>query len=1299
MTACGADFLRGMIAGLNRRLSGVLEAHGESIGALLAAASKEDEALKEAEARAGLDRDARLRGLAERSEETRRRIDERHSRDLARIEKAFSNACSRARMTSSLEKSRLEDEKRKAAERGVADLKKGCAPLLVEISAGLTETAELRQEARKAAQKVAAFASELRIRLDDRPPQAADPAGRAASDRLPDEVREGLAEIERLIEACRGKRFTRLASSGPGFFSLAGLIAVAHAAALLAVRQLEPARLHEALWAAPFTFLGLLWAASIYRGWVRGKARAAVEPLHARAAEYDALLGLREASFRAREKAVKKGFLQKKSDLAAEIEEKFRSRLGQAEVIAGTRMEILKEQRDRLVEYAGRLRELRLQRDAAELEAARKAEEERHRQELERLRRAHAAAKRAIAAREKEERDGVAARWRSAIKDFHRETMEAHAACRGRHPPWGDPRWKDLRPAEGFPWGIYLGDARFDWSSLVARPESGLPFAWEEPGGAVLPLELAFPARANLFVGADSETRGPALRGIFNAVLRILCSFPPRKALFTIFDPVGLGQNFSALMHLADYDESIVGGRIWTETVHFERKLADLTEHVEKVIQKYLRNRYASIDEYNREAGQMAEPYRFLVVADFPSGFSELALERLSSIVTSGPRCGVYVLVMRDRKQKLPPPLEASALKASGLVVQATGNGFRIEEEDLEGGALAFEDPPGPESITALLHDVGRRCAEAGRVELSFETVAPGEDRIWGQSAEAGVRIPLGRSGADRLQYLEMGRGTEQHALIAGKTGSGKSTLFHVMITNAALWYSPRELELYLIDFKKGVEFKTYAVNRLPHARVIAIESDREFGLSVLRRIDRELVSRAEIFRRRGVQDFAGCRKDAAAERLPRTLLMIDEFQEFFVEEDAIAQEAALLLDRIVRQGRAFGIHVILGSQTLGGSYTLAKSTLGQMAVRIALQCNEADSYLILNDDNAAARLLSRPGEAIYNNMSGMVEGNNPFQVAWLPDDIREKFLRMLSQRADGEGARPAEPPTVFEGNVPADLRNNLPLKERLARPFREDPEGGLCAWVGEANAIKGPTEIRFRKQAGSNLLIVGPQRDSAVSVISSAVVSLAAALPPAAVRFVMLDGSPPELDHGRRFRELAGAIPHRFESVEYGRVASAMEELAAEVAGRLEGKRPPAQRILLVVHDLQRYRMLKQRGEFDLGGTGDEAPSPERCFADVLSEGPACGIHTIVWSDSLNTLNRALGRKALKDFQMKILFQMSATDSSEIIDTPAAGGLGLYRGLLYLEEHGTIEKFRPYSVPDAEILREIRGRLAAAGS
>src|SRR5207244_1629396 len=370
------------------------------------------------------------------------------------------------------------------------------------------------------------------------------------------------------------------------------------------------------------------------------------------------------------------------------------------------------------------------------------------------------------------------------------------------------------------------------------------------------------------------------------------------------------------------------------------------------------------------------------------------------------------------------------------------------------------------------------------------------------------LRVPIGRTGATKLQYLAIGRGTCQHGLIAGKTGSGKSTLFHVIITNLALWCSPEQVEFYLVDFKKGVEFKCYATARLPHARVVAIESDREFGLSVLQRLDEELKRRGDLFRALGVQDIARYKKAGGTEALPRSLLIVDEFQEFFVEDDTISQTASLLLDRIVRQGRAFGIHVLLGSQTLGGAYTVARTTLGQMVIRIALQCNEADAYLIMDDNNPAPRLLSRPGEGIYNDTAGTIEGNSPFQVVWLPDDERDAALRTVRERADQNGTS-YPGPFVFEGNAPADIRENLPLRSLLEALAVETPAAARI-WLGAPNSIKGPTEAVFHRQSGNNLLLIGQREEATLAIFSLALISLAAQYPAGSARLLLCDATAP---------------------------------------------------------------------------------------------------------------------------------------------------------------------------------------------
>ena len=1008
-----------------------------------------------------------------------------------------------------------------------------------------------------------------------------------------------------------------------------------------------------------------------------------------------AFLQAHEASLKRSMAVHREQLVDEKIHVVAEIRDRFRDKAEELNRWERKRLDELGRRRTLLLENAIRSRERKTSAASARSSAEELAIQERQKGKSEKRQDQHSGQAEDIVGQERKELERLAGEWKRHLEEFSRLSAEARTSALERHPSWDDRSWDQPKLPTQFPEAVYLGDARVDLKALAGGAEGDELFAYPAESGVRLPLSLSFPVRGSLLVTANPAGRGRGLETLQSAILRILSSFPPAKAKFTIVDPVGLGQNFSALMHLADFDESLVGGRIWTETTHIERKLSELTEHVEKVIQKYLRNRYASIAEYNPEVGAMAEPYQFLVVADFPSGFSDLSLDRLASIITSGARCGVYTLILHDPKQKPPAAFPIARLQQGSLVVRAEAGGLSLVDDVLPGGAVAMDAPPSGERLTTLLNSVGRLCADAKRVEVPYDVISPKPEQVWSVTAEKGIRVPLGRAGADRLQYLDLGKGTAQHALIAGRTGSGKSTLFHVMITNLASWYGPRELEFYLIDYKKGVEFKTYAVHGLPHARVVAIESDREFGLSVLQRLQLEFARRAELFRKAGVQDFAGYRREGTGPYLPRILLMIDEFQEYFVEEDSISQEAALLLDRIVRQGRAFGVHVILGSQTLGGSYSLAKATLGQMGVRIALQCSEADSYLILSDDNAAARLLSRPGEAIYNDMSGMVEGNNPFQIVWLNDDTQERLLERIRDRAKAEGWQPEEPPTIFEGNIPADIRNNFALRSRIETLPAEADGGGSVAWIGEANAIKGPTEVRFRNHPGANLLIVGQQKEAALGVVMASVVGLAAAHPPRSAKFVLLDGSPPELGFGARFAELARTVSQDVELVDYAAVPAAMEALDAEVKTRQEGSSAGAP-IYVVIFDLQRFRKLRQGDEYEFSSSSEEKAPPAKCLANALAEGPARGIHAIVWSDSLNSINRTFTRKTMKEFEMRILFQMSPADSSELIDAPQAAKLGLHRGLLFLEQEGTLETFRPYGLPESSWLEEVK--LALSG-
>ena len=440
------------------------------------------------------------------------------------------------------------------------------------------------------------------------------------------------------------------------------------------------------------------------------------------------------------------------------------------------------------------------------------------------------------------------------------------------------------------------------------------------------------------------------------------------------------------------------------------------------------------------------------------------------------------------------------------------------------------------------------------------------------------------------------------------------------------------------------------------------------------------------------MQDVAGYKREGGKEAVPRSLLIIDEFQEFFVEDDAIAQTASLLLDRIVRQGRAFGIHVLLGSQTLGGAYSLARATLGQMVIRVALQCNEADAYLIMDDNNPAPRLLSRPGEGIYNDAAGALEGNSPFQVVWLPDEERDRWLdkvHVLAEQHPGAYSTPI----VFEGNAPAEIAENELLRAQLAqRPAAPPPVGR--AWLGAPNSIKGPTEAVFQPQSGSNLLIVGQRDEAALTMLGLSLLAFAAQYPAGTARFFLFHTATPGTPDGDYIESLLQAIPHPVTVARSTEVGDAMNTLSTELKSRSSGGEASVP-VFCFIHGLQKFKKLRHEEEFSFSmSDADAGPNPGAQFNEVISEGASHDIHLIVTLDTLNNVSRFLSRKALSEFEMRVVFQMSANDSASLVDSPKASTLGLHRALFYNEHEGSLETFRPYATPSAAWIRAAGEKL-----
>jgi len=739
-------------------------------------------------------------------------------------------------------------------------------------------------------------------------------------------------------------------------------------------------------------------------------------------------------------------------------------------------------------------------------------------------------------------------------------------------------------------------------------------------------------------------------------------------------------------------------------TAAYRTTVVKLSEVIETVIQTYLRKNYTSIQKYNKEHNEVAEPYRFLVIFDFPVNFTEASSRRLVSIIKNGPQCGVFTLMLQDTAKALPygftsQELEEAATQISMLGdVSVSGNRFLgaiWKEREFEEYSLDLDIAPPQEVSRAIIKKSGEMSTAGMKKEILFGKMVAAtqkKDSWQVSSTSSHLQVALGPAGKGKPQELTLGGGQEAHALLVGRTGSGKTNLMHVIITNLALTYSPRELQLYLIDFKGGVGFKRYAEHRLPHAKVIAIESEREFGMSVLQGLNDELKQRSEVFRSAGVDNLESYRaKTQTGVLLPRILLVVDEFQEFFAENDEISQQAKIIFDRLARQGRSFGLHFLLATQSLSGSAQLPASIMGQIKVRISLACVDSDSRLIFADDNKATRSLSQAGEAIYNSMGGLVEGNSKFQVALFNEDADlQNYLKLVSDMAIAQKITAS--PVIFEGNELARTEDCVPLKNLIAAPDWPQPAKSVDIFLGEPIAILPPVAARLRRQSGGNIMILTREESEGVGICVSALISILVQQRAGTCRVYIADFTTADSEWSEHAEEIARSFPGEITIIgKQGETGTLFASVAEEV--RLRGENlAGAGSIFLVLQGMHRIRSLRENMDDVKGHNSVEL------LQTILRDGPEVGVHIIAWSDILANAMRGLGRRAINDFGLRVGGAMSTEESMNFFDNLVASKLSKPHRAIFSDEDrpGQLLTFRPYAMPTSAWLGQTGQQLMA---
>ncbi len=309
--------------------------------------------------------------------------------------------------------------------------------------------------------------------------------------------------------------------------------------------------------------------------------------------------------------------------------------------------------------------------------------------------------------------------------------------------------------------------------------------------------------------------------------------------------------------------------------------------------------------EHNLQVGKIDVPYELCVINGLPESMRHDTESNLKQLIKQGHRAGIYFVMFNTPQQQ-----------------------SFINEEDFI--ALDNGENPSPlfnsEQRQALLAKLnGEVGSEAQRQQQA--TNAKHEQDKQQQltqpfdDATKGFSVPLGYDSRNQEANFTL---DSPHVLVLGKTGSGKSNFLHLLLTGSMLKYSPDTLHFYLMDMKPGgVELADY--RNMPHvSTLVADPGDPPINLEFLRSI-RELVDiRARKMQKAGVRDLQGYNMRNADKKMPRIVMLIDEFQSLFDRKKyadlSMMLEVESLLSDILAKGRSYGIHAILSTQTLMGT-------------------------------------------------------------------------------------------------------------------------------------------------------------------------------------------------------------------------------------------------------------------------------------------------------------------------------------------------------------------------------------------